>query len=129
MGKINRKAVNAKKNKDQPGKAKGSASAAAGSEKAKKSKESGGGVVLLGVKKKSATVKSAKLRKKDRVRVKKQHLLLKLQGGNSVDKNTTEIFLKNPLQWQKLEILADTNYGFISSSLMQNAILKWIELM
>ena len=86
MGKINRKAVNAKKNKDQPGKAKGSASAAAGSEKAKKSKESGGGVVLLGVKKKSATVKSAKLRKKDRVRVKKQHLLLKLQGGNSLDK-------------------------------------------
>ena len=95
MGKINKKAANARKSKDQPGKAKGSASAAAGPEKAKRSKESGG-VVLLGVKKKTAT---AKLRKKDRVRAKKQHLLLKLQGGDSADKKS------NLVKRQKSEVL------------------------
>ena len=59
MGKINRKAISSKK--------------------AEVRKSSG--VISLGVKK---TAASAKLRKKDRVKVKKQHLLLKLQADEDV---------------------------------------------
>ena len=67
MGKINRKAVKAVKTKG----------AVADNKASKVNKRSIDVTPLGGVKK--ITAASVKLRKKDRVKVKKQHLLLKLQ--------------------------------------------------
>ena len=80
MGKINRKAVNSKKAEIRKSKGDAPTVADKGAKVSKRSKESGG-VISLGVKK---TAASAKLRKKDRVKVKKQHLLLKLQADEDV---------------------------------------------
>ena len=77
MGKINRKAVKAVKTK-------GAAPAVADNKASKVSKRSIDVIPLGGVKK--TTTAPAKLRKKDRVKVKKQHLLLKLQGCHLVGK-------------------------------------------
>ena len=73
MGKINRKAVKAVKTK-------GAAPAAADNKASSKVSKRSVDVIPLGAVKKTTTkASSVKLRKKDRVKVKKQHLLLKLQ--------------------------------------------------
>ena len=72
MGKINRKAVKAVKTK-------GAAPVVADNKASKVSKRSVDVIPLGGAKKTTTKASSTKLRKKDRVKVKKQHLLLKLQ--------------------------------------------------
>ena len=79
MGKINRKAVKAVKTK-------GAAPAVADNKATKVSKRSVDVIPLGGAKRTTTKASSVKLRKKDRVKVKKQHLLLKLQGCHLVGK-------------------------------------------
>ena len=81
MGKINRKTVSSKKVEVRKSKDDALTVADKGAKVSKRS----GGVISLGVKKTGPMTATAKLRKKDRVKVKKQHLLLKLQGGNSIE--------------------------------------------
>ena len=83
MGKINRKAVSSKQSEVRKSKDDALTVADKGAKVSKRSKESGG-VISLGVKKTGPMTATAKLRKKDRVKVKKQHLLLKLQADVDV---------------------------------------------
>ena len=80
MGKINRKAISSKKAEVRKSKDDALTVADKGAKVSKRS----GGVISLGVKKTGPMTATAKLRKKDRVKVKKQHLLLKLQADVDV---------------------------------------------
>ena len=82
MGKINRKAITSKKVEVSKSKSDASTVADKGAKVSKRSKESG--VISLGVKKTATMTAGARLRKKDRVKVKKQHLLLKLQADKDI---------------------------------------------
>ena len=81
MGKINRKVASSKKSEVRKSKGDAPSVADKGSKVSKKS-----GVISLGVKKSASMTATAKLRKKDRVKVKKQHLLLKLQADKDFKK-------------------------------------------